>query len=102
MNKKSLLQMIYQNSDDLLEKVQKFIIHGEKLSHITKHDESPLRVASNNGRFDVVKLLIDAGADKTQLGWSNSFYEVVFGSLATIQESIEKYQDRSVFCLLRF
>ncbi len=68
MARKSLLQTVYNNSDNLFEEVQKFIDRGENLNRITKYSESALRVASNNGRFDVVKLLLESGADKAQLG----------------------------------
>ena len=93
MARKSFLQTVYNNSDNLFEEVQKFIDRGENLNRITKYSESALRVASNNGRFDVVKLLLESGADKAQLGWSDTFYEVVFGNLNSIKESINNNSD---------
>ena len=90
---KSLLQAVYKNSDSLIDEVKEFIESGANLNVITSHGESALRVASNNGRFDVIKLLLDAGADKEQLSWSNSFYEVAFGTVASLVESINKYND---------
>ena len=88
-----LLQTIYNNEADLLERVRSHIALDAALSAVTKYGESPLRVSSNNGRFDIVKLLIDSGADKTQLEWTNSFYEVAFGTVASLTQSIAKYKD---------
>ena len=64
MIKKSLLKTIYQNGNKLLSEVEALLDQGEDPNVITKYNESPLRVASNNGRFDVVKLLLSRGADK--------------------------------------
>lgn len=36
----------------------------------TKYCESGIRVASNMGRFDAVALLLDAGANDNELGWT--------------------------------
>lgn len=90
---KSLLQAVYNNSSNLIDEVKSFIESGEDLNAITSHGESALRVASNNGRFDVIKLLLDSGADKEQLCWSNSFYEVAFGTVDSIVESLKKQSD---------
>jgi len=89
----SLLQTIYNNETDLFEKVRAFVDRGTDLSSVTEYAESPLRVASNNGRFDVVKLLIDSGADKHQLQWTSSFYEVTFGTPSSLRESILMHGD---------
>jgi len=91
--RRDLLQTIYANQTNLAGSVREFIAAGVDLDHITEYSESPLRVASNNGRFDVVKLLIDAGADHDQLGWSPSFFPVAFGKLKDIRASLAKHQD---------
>ena len=90
---KSLLQSVYNNSKDLVKEIQYFISDGEDLNSMTKYGESALRVASNNGRFDVIKILLEAGADKDQLKWSNTFYEVAYGNLISIKSSIDRFKD---------
>jgi ankyrin repeat protein len=90
---KNLIRIIYDNEKGLLEKVHTLIDENVDLNRVTEYGESALRVAANNGRFDVVKLLIDSGADRSQLGWSNSFYEVAFGTPSSLEESIKKYGD---------
>lgn len=93
MSAKALLRAIYTNAPDLPEQVQAFIARGTDLDAITEHGESPLRVASNNGRFDVVAMLLDAGANWYQLEWTNTIQETVFGTLDSIRASVLKHQD---------
>lgn len=85
---KSLLSTIYQNSDDLLSEVEVLLDKGAYPNLITKYDESPLRVASNNGRFDVVKLLLSRGADASQLGWTHIFHAIAYGSVDNLEQTI--------------
>ncbi len=93
MKQISLLQTIYNNEDDLLEKVQKFAEKGVDLSTVTEYCESPLRVASNNGRFEVVEFLIKSGADESQLDWMGLHYSVVYGTEEDIKKAISKNND---------
>ncbi len=91
---KSLLQTIYDNSPHLLSEVKACIARQRKeINSITEYGESALRVASNNGRFDVVKLLLDAGADRSQLQWTPTFYEVAYGDLESIRTSLHTHAD---------
>lgn len=85
---KSLLVAIYRNSDGLLSEVEALLDKGEDPNVITKYSESPLRVASNNGRFDVIKLLLSRGADESQLGWTNVFHAIAYGTTANLEEVI--------------
>ncbi len=85
---RSLLKTIYQNSDDLLSEVEALLDKGEDPNALTKYSESPLRFASNNGRFDVVKLLLSRGADESQLGWINIFHAIAYGSIDNLEEAI--------------
>ena len=84
----SLLNTIYQNRSTLLEEVEQHIAQGADLNHITEYGESVLRVASNNGRFDVIKLLIDHGADQSQLGWTDIFHVIAYGSKENLMEGV--------------
>ena len=93
MKKISLLQRIYNNDKNLLDQVLEHIANGVKLDNVSKYGESALRVASNNGRFDAVKLLINSGADEQQLGWTPSFHEIVFGTVESLEKSIIEHLD---------
>ena len=86
--KKSLLSVTYQNSDNLLEELKALLDEGESPNYITKYNESPLRVASNNGRFDAIKLLLEKGADGSQLGWSNIFHVMAYDTIECLEKVI--------------
>lgn len=89
----NLLGSIYANEADLVEKVKAHIAQGEDINRVTEYGESALRVASNHGRFDVVEVLLNASADREQLKWSSTIYEVVYGTHDSIRKSAEKNDD---------
>jgi ankyrin repeat protein len=62
--------------------------NGADLSGVSSYGESGLRVLSRLGRFDAVRLLLDAGADKTQLGWTPLMEAVALGSLADVRAAL--------------
>ena len=93
MSTKSLLNAIYQNAADLPEQLLTFIARGTDLDATTEHGESALRVASNNGRFDVVAMLLDAGANWYQLEWTNTIQETIFGTHDSIRASVAQHGD---------
>jgi ankyrin repeat protein len=93
MNSISLLQTVYNNGPNLLDEVRTFIANGADLNRVTEYSESALRVASNNGRFDVVRLLLDSGADFNQLGWSSTMLKVVGDTLESVRQSATQYGD---------
>lgn len=89
----TLLSLIYNNEADLVEKVKSHIAQGEDINRVTEYGESALRVASNHGRFDVVEVLLNAAADRGQLKWSSTIYEVVYGTQASIRKSVQENGD---------
>ncbi|MBL8254202.1 MAG: ankyrin repeat domain-containing protein [Candidatus Competibacter sp.] len=58
---------------------------GVELSAVSDYAESALRVLSRFGRFDAVRLLLDAGADKNQLKWTPLMEAVALGSLDDVE-----------------
>ncbi|MFS2032424.1 ankyrin repeat domain-containing protein [Polaromonas sp. CT11-55] len=90
---KNLLGLIYSNEAGLIEEVRSCIAQGEDVNRVTDHGESALRVASRLGRFDVVEVLLNASADRGQLKWSKTIYEVVYGTPASIRKSVEENGD---------
>ena len=63
-------------------------LNGADLNGVTAYKESGLRVLSHIGRFDAVRLLLEAGADKGQLGWTPLIEAVALGSLADVEREI--------------
>jgi ankyrin repeat protein len=73
----------------LIDLLKLLIACGVSLSGVDKYEESGLRVLSRRGRFDAVRLLLDAGADETQLAWTPLIRAVALGSLADLENAIE-------------
>lgn len=88
-----LLNTIHANEDDLLEQVKIQIASGDDPNERTEYFETPLRVASNNGRFDVVKILFDAGADASHLNWTPVFHAIAYGSISEVKACIREGAD---------
>lgn len=73
----------------LIELLTYLIDQGAGVNNITSYGESALRVASRIGRFDAVKLLLDAGADLQQLQWTEFMQTVVFGTVEDVQKLLD-------------
>lgn len=91
--KKSLLNTVYANEDNLLEQVRAQIAAGADPNERTEYFETPLRVSSNNGRFDVVKFLFEAGADPTHLNWTTLFHAIAYGTLSDVKKCMHEGSD---------
>jgi ankyrin repeat protein len=61
---------------------------GATLDGISVDKETALRTLSRLGRFDGVRMLLDAGADRAQLGWTSLMQAVVLGSLADVEREL--------------
>jgi ankyrin repeat protein len=72
----------------LLDLLALLAAHGADLSGVSTYGESGLRVLSRLGRFDGVRLLLGAGADKSQLGWTPLMEAVALGSLADVEAAL--------------
>lgn len=76
----------HRQVDAGLQVVRMLLEAGAHPSGVTSYSESALRVASHLGRFDLIKLLLEAGADAGQLGWSPLHHAVALG---TLEETVE-------------
>lgn len=88
-----LLKTIYANAENLLELVKAQIGAGADPNVRTEYNETPLRVSSYNGRFDVVKYLFEVGADPSHLNWTPLFHAVAYGSLSEVKKCIREGTD---------
>ncbi len=77
----------------LIELLKLLVEHGADVNGRTKYCESGIRVTSNLGRFDAVALLLAAGADEQQLGWSPLMKAITLGSLEDIQSALQSDMD---------
>ena len=81
-----LINLIYQNEDNLLAEFKRLLDAGADPNEKTKYAETPLRVASIKGHFDIVKLLFEYGANPEQLNWSPLFHAIAFGTSEDVKE----------------
>jgi ankyrin repeat protein len=70
---------------DLIPIIGLLINRGAKLNGESEYGESALSVASNNGRFDAMKVLLDAGSDPKPLGWTPLMHAIALGTLRDVQ-----------------
>lgn len=65
----ALINVMYSLHDhEMLVSVAEFLVkHGAEMNSETEYGESPLSVASRLGRFDAVRFLLDAGAERLAL-----------------------------------
>ena len=73
--------------------MQLLIERGADVNAISDYGESALRVAARRGRFDIVWLLLQAGADEMQLEWSPLHRAVALGTVEDIREQIKSGAD---------
>lgn len=82
------------NRDPHLLDVLKILIdRGVPLNRVSSYQESALRVLSRLGRFDAVKLLLDAGADELQLAWTPLHRAVALEDIAEVRALVEDGAD---------
>jgi ankyrin repeat protein len=79
--------------DEGLQVVRMLLDAGAHPSGVTSYGESPLRVASRLGRFETIRLLLEAGADAGQLGWSPLHRAVALGSLEEVTDLLRRGAD---------
>lgn len=87
-----LVNAIYKLHDapSLIPMARRLIRGGVELDSTTEYGESPLSVASRFGRFDLVQILLDAGADPTDtLGWSPLLRAVALGTADDVARALE-------------
>jgi ankyrin repeat protein len=77
----------------LISLLKLLIAQGVSLNTITSYKESGLRVLSRIGRFDAVRLLLEAGADETQLEWTALVRAVALGSVADVESAVASGAD---------
>ena len=73
----------------LLDLLRLLVGHGIQVNGVSKYQESALRVLSNVGRFDAIQLLLDAGADESQLQWTPLMRAVVAGTVADVERELD-------------
>lgn len=88
----ALLDAVHGRHDagdqQLLDMLALLAAHGADLSGVSSYRESGLRVLSRLGKFEGVRFLLAAGADRSQLEWTPLMEAVALGSLADVQTAL--------------
>ncbi|MBE9003016.1 ankyrin repeat domain-containing protein, partial [Nostoc sp. LEGE 12447] len=82
--------------ENLISTLNLLISRGAVVNGMSSYGESAIKVAAHIGRFDAVKLLLNAGANPEQLGWTELMHAIVFGSLEQVLLLLEQGADQDV------
>lgn len=77
----------------LPELIKLLIEKGAPLNGKSSYGESALSVASRKGWIDIIKILIDAGADVEILRWNKLMLEIALGSLDDVRRELDSGVD---------
>jgi len=90
----ALIHAVYGEDDSrLLEMLTLLIGSGAPLTGMSSYGESAVRVLSRTGRFGIVRLLLDAGANLEDIQLNEIMEAVAFGSLTDVQEAVTRDVD---------
>ncbi|MFL9454712.1 MULTISPECIES: ankyrin repeat domain-containing protein [Nostocales] len=81
--------------ENFIEILNLLISRGAAVNGMSSYGETAIKVAAHIGRFDAVQLLLNAGANPEQLGWTQLMHAIVFGSLEQIQLLLEQGADQN-------
>jgi ankyrin repeat protein len=81
----------YSPEDSSLLPLLTFLLEqGADPDIVSSYGESVLSVASNNGRFDAVQILLDHGADPAPLEWTDILRTVALGTIEELGALLEQ------------
>jgi ankyrin repeat protein len=78
---------------ELVPIIRLLIDQGAKLNTASEYGETALGVASNNGRFDAIQVLLDAGSDPSPLKWTPLMHDIALGTLENVQTHLDQGAD---------
>jgi ankyrin repeat protein len=82
-------------ASQLIPILQLLIERGANLNGETDYCESALSVTSNGGRFDAVRILLNAGANAAPLQWNPLMHSIALGSLEDVKTQLKRGGDLS-------
>ncbi len=77
----------------LTDLIKLLVAKGVALNTVSTYDEAALSSLSCSGRFDAVRVLLDAGVDPGRLGWVQLHHAVALGSLEDVREVLDRGAD---------
>ncbi|BAY89790.1 MULTISPECIES: ankyrin repeat domain-containing protein [unclassified Tolypothrix] len=95
-----LIQAMYGrdilHDQNLISILNLLISRGATVNGRSSYGETAIKVAAHLGRFDAVQLLLNAGANPEQLGWTELMHAIVFGNLEQVKLLLEKGAQQDV------
>lgn len=92
-----LLNALYgsytQPESERLPRIRLLVDAGAPLDAASSYGESAVRHASMSGEFELVRFLLDRGADAGPLGWAPLFHAVAFGSAEEVAKLLDEGAD---------
>jgi ankyrin repeat protein len=73
--------------------IEYLIDEGVELDVLSTYGDSALKSAYLNGHFDLLRLLISAGANPSVLGWTPLQRAIAIGTMAEVSEALDAEQD---------
>ncbi len=70
------------------------IDRGASLNCVSRYSESALGIASRTGQFDVIRLLLNSGANPAPLQWTPLMQAIALGSLDDVERELGRGSDR--------
>ena len=108
-NRVSIMHSAVNGNTENREGVVKYFISlGTDMDGENNSGGTPLSSASRDGKFETIKLLLDAGADSSELGWDHLKKAIAFGTIDECKAAIangcsleerDKYWHRTPFLL---
>lgn len=77
-----------RRDEDLLPAARLLLSRGAAPDPVSTYGESPLRQAVAVGRFDLVRLLLDAGVSAQEAGWSGFVLALLFGTTSDLRSHL--------------
>jgi ankyrin repeat protein len=88
MNSRSM-----EEKESMLSLLELLLAHGAPVHGESDWGESALSISSHNARFDVVKRLLQAGADGDVLEWTPLMFFIALGDTATVEQLLRAGAD---------
>ncbi|BAY09917.1 ankyrin repeat domain-containing protein [Calothrix sp. NIES-2098] len=82
--------------ENLISTLNLLISKGASINGKSSYGETAIKAAAHVGRFDAVKLLLNAGANPEQLGWTELMHAIVFGSVEQVKLLLEQSAQQDV------
>ena len=90
---KACYSVSYRSDRDNEAIIKMLLDQGAREAPPTQYGESPVSVLSNQGNFDLLKLLLERGFDREKLNWTPLFEAIAFEDYPTVKNALSTTED---------